>query len=173
MVTCCHRFNGTLNKYKQCVASEIGQYSCRWWKIDFGKPHESLSCKQQQQAIFFLHCYMSTWKNYVRSDQLKQIFTLFSLFDFLRNCGSALQTSIYHVTDSRNLSGKACRCSVGKVNSSMFYGLRKAREKTTACDIPSGSEDSDLSDSDDEIQFKRLSAGLPPPKSFEKLIAPA
>ncbi|KAH7937262.1 hypothetical protein HPB49_009853 [Dermacentor silvarum] len=59
------------------------------------------------------------------------------------------------------------------MNSFMFYGLRKAREKTTACDIPSGSEDSDLSDSADEIQFKRLSAGSPPPKSFEILIPPA
>ncbi|KAL1439209.1 hypothetical protein MTO96_001305 [Rhipicephalus appendiculatus] len=36
------------------------------------------------------------------------------------------------------------------MNSSTFYGLRKAREKTTACDIPSGSEDSDISDSDDD-----------------------
>ncbi|KAH7981669.1 hypothetical protein HPB52_000674 [Rhipicephalus sanguineus] len=36
------------------------------------------------------------------------------------------------------------------MNASTFYGPRKAREKTTACDIPSGSEDSDLSDSDDD-----------------------
>lgn len=36
------------------------------------------------------------------------------------------------------------------MNSSTFYGLHKAREKTTACDIPSGSEDSDVSDSDDD-----------------------
>ncbi|KAH7961811.1 hypothetical protein HPB52_012244 [Rhipicephalus sanguineus] len=36
------------------------------------------------------------------------------------------------------------------MNASTFYGLRKAQEKTTACDIPSRSEDSDLSDSDDD-----------------------
>ncbi|KAH6937420.1 hypothetical protein HPB50_000107 [Hyalomma asiaticum] len=36
------------------------------------------------------------------------------------------------------------------MNASTFYGPRKAREKTMACDIPSGSEDSDLSDLDDD-----------------------
>ncbi|KAH6942898.1 hypothetical protein HPB50_011523 [Hyalomma asiaticum] len=44
------------------------------------------------------------------------------------------------------------------MNTSTFYGPRKARQKTTACDIPSGSEDSDLSDSDDDY----------PPESGQK-----
>lgn len=105
-----------------------------------------MSCKQQQLAFFFLT--LLSWvrkKDYVRSDKFKPIF---NLFDFLRNCSSAPQTSIYHVTDSRNLSRKVKHGNA--MNLSTFYGLHKAREKTTACDIPSGSEDSDLSDSDDD-----------------------
>ncbi|XP_037508969.1 tigger transposable element-derived protein 6 [Rhipicephalus sanguineus] len=46
------------------------------------------------------------------------------------------------------------------MNASTFYGLRKAQEKTTACDIPSRSEDSDLSDSDDDY----------PPGEMEKFV---
>ncbi|KAL1444408.1 hypothetical protein MTO96_029885 [Rhipicephalus appendiculatus] len=47
------------------------------------------------------------------------------------------------------------------MNSSTFYGIRNAREKTTTCDIPSGSEDSDLSDSDDDY-LPALTVALPP-----------
>ncbi|KAH6926384.1 hypothetical protein HPB50_017909 [Hyalomma asiaticum] len=51
------------------------------------------------------------------------------------------------------------------MNASTFYGPRKARENTTACDIPSGSEDSDLSDSDDDYppapQTRRIGTFAP------------
>lgn len=114
-------------------------------EVDFGKPHKSELPATATGNFFSYTVIMGTWKNYVRSDQFKPIF---SLSNFLRNCSWAPQTSIYHITDSRNLSRKVKHENA--MNSSTFYGLHKAWEKTMACDIPSGSEDSDLSDSEDD-----------------------